>query len=158
MRRLEPCAHAGGVGVERQHEPFGKRHNKDKCSGVSAVPESATANGSPDWCARIKSNCPSTNKIQSALRIAARATFNPYKTRDFLKMGVSGEFTYFAGSAVTALTRHLFKKSARHGNDFAAHIKYRKNDTPAKPVKNLARAFVGAHGKARINNLRMGKP
>lgn len=64
---------------------------------MNAVPCDATAVLKPEMCRRMVSICPSQH-ITS--RCGERTMFDaalskPKRTRPFLKMGVSGEFTYF---------------------------------------------------------------
>jgi hypothetical protein len=50
-----------------------QRFSSSTCSGVSAVPQTATAFFTPAWCSPITSKYPSTSTAVRVLRIASRA-------------------------------------------------------------------------------------
>ena len=68
------------------------------CSPVNAVPCDATAVSNPHAWHRTTSICPSqtiASRTGFAFAIFPAARSKAYRTFDFLKMGVTGEFTYF---------------------------------------------------------------
>ena len=68
------------------------------CSAVNAVPWLATAVGKPQAWQRMTSICPSQTiaSRRGALTMFGAAWSSANRMLDFLKMGVSGELTYFA--------------------------------------------------------------
>ena len=54
-----------------------QRSSSSRCSGVSAVPQTATAFFTPAWCRPMTSKYPSTSTAERVLRIDSRARSRP---------------------------------------------------------------------------------